>query len=484
MAFGNNKEDPGTGGTVVQLDDDVDLDIGTGDDYALHYDSANTRLEIESTDIDGSGTDGDVLRVEDGTDDVVLPGSLVLSGSAAPASAQGDFVVVDSNGITGGYRTTDTAPQGLMIRPQQAFAGGTQTAANLRLCGGQDETKIDIDDYTQGIAGDTVTITTIDNNGTSTPTTFTASTDGTPAAQEFEVQTSNAVTATNLAAAINTAAIGVTATASSAQVRLQLNPNIASVSLAESRAAFTTVAIGTRGYVIADSGVIAASPVGAAGNTWGLSSVGSAGHVSLTTTVGGTTTGFLYTSGLYTVVTAGSSTTVARTDITNGFMYGTASTFTLTAGTMTGNTVGFVRPAWFKFAWTNAMIAALGAGTTVNMAICTLPAKTLVKRCIMVVGTAATHAGTLTMSVGRTAAVYNDFLLAGDIKAAANTVYGDVQSEIGADLTGTAGVGLMDALPSYTGTTVVNAQFISTVADVNTTTTSTGIVYLQVELLP
>ena len=475
MAFGNNKEDPGTGGTVVQLDDDVDLDIGTGDDYALHYDSANTRLEIESTDIDGSGTDGDVLRVEDGTDDVVLPGSLVLSGSAAAASAQGDLVVVDSNGITGGYRTTDTAPQGLMIRPQQAFAGGTQTAANLRLCGGQDETKIDIDDYTQGIAGDTVTITTIDNNGTSTATVFTES--NTPGANEFNAVTSNAVTATNLAAAINTAAIGVTATASSAQVRLQLNPTIASVSLAESRAAFTTVSAGTRGYVIADTAVVGASPAGAAASTWALASTGSAGTAALCTTVGGTSTGSLYVSGINFSSSNGGAT-VLSSSITDGYKYGTGGSYILTAGTMTGNTTGYLRTMWTKFTWTNAMVAAL-AGTTDNIAVCTLPAKTIVKRCMVVITGAAAGPTTVTVSIGRVAAAYIDYVVASDAKAAANTVYGDAQAEIGTGL-----VGGIDDMPSYTGTTVVNAQFVSTVGNLSTVTGSTGLVFLETELLP
>lgn len=61
------------GGSVtvaVGFSDDEDLDFGTGDDYNLRYDSANTQLELESADIDGGGTSGNILRVADGQQDV------------------------------------------------------------------------------------------------------------------------------------------------------------------------------------------------------------------------------------------------------------------------------------------------------------------------------------------------------------------------------------------------------------------------------
>src|SRR3990167_10891757 len=59
-----------------------------------------------------------------------------------------DSAVYDNNGAQGCQKLTDVAPQGIMVRPQPAFAGGTQTAADTVICGGQDETTIAIDDYT------------------------------------------------------------------------------------------------------------------------------------------------------------------------------------------------------------------------------------------------------------------------------------------------------------------------------------------------
>ena len=196
------------------------------------------------------------------TDFEAATGALTVGASATAAS--GDTTTLDADGLRGGQRTTDAAPQGLMIRPQAAFAGGTQSAAHLVAVGGQDETKIDIDDYTQAVAGDTVTITTVDNTGTVTNSVFTES--ATPGANEFDAVTSNAVTATNLAAAINNAAIGVTAAASSAQVQLSLKPNTAIVTLAESRAAFTTVSHGTAGQMLNRLGAAATPAYSFAGD--------------------------------------------------------------------------------------------------------------------------------------------------------------------------------------------------------------------------
>lgn len=169
-------------------------------------------------------------------------------------------------------------------------------------------------------------------------------------------------------------------------------------------------------------------------------------------------------------------------DTTDHFWYGAWAQ--VTAGTMTYTSAATPRTVWNKFTWTNAMVVALGATTTGNISVCTLPAKTLVKRVIVVITGAAAGPAAVTISVGRTAASYIDYLVASDAKAAANTIYGDLQADIGADLTGTAGVGLFDSLPSYTGTTVVNAQFISTGANLNTVTGSTGLVMIQTELLP
>jgi hypothetical protein len=73
----------GAGGTAtgnIKLVDDISLICGTDSDYSLGYDLTNTRLELRSSDIDGIGTDGDVWRLEDGTDDVDFIGAISVAG--------------------------------------------------------------------------------------------------------------------------------------------------------------------------------------------------------------------------------------------------------------------------------------------------------------------------------------------------------------------------------------------------------------------
>lgn len=165
----------------------------------------------------------------------------VLNTGACPSSITGDVVCRDNNGSFGGNRTTDAAPQDLSIRPQVAFAGGTQTAADIHLAGGQDETKIDID-TAANCGTDTVTVTVYDTNGASTATVLTEATEWT------KTDGNNAATATSLASAVNALA-GVSASSSSAQVRILLDTNTIRVALAESDASCTTVATGTNGTI-------------------------------------------------------------------------------------------------------------------------------------------------------------------------------------------------------------------------------------------
>ena len=159
--------------------------------------------------------------------------------------------------------------------------------------------------------------------------------------------------------------------------------------------------------------------------------------------------------------------------------YGThrMNTQAMTAGTMTGTVTAEVRDVIHQFSWTNAMVVALGATTTGNIAICTLPAKTVVLNAYVVITGAAAGPASVTVSVGRAAASYIDYIVASDAKAAANTVYGDGSAERGTNLTGYD-------LASYTGTTVVNAQFVSVGANLDTVTASTGHVYLETMVLP
>lgn len=149
----------------------------------------------------------------------------------------------------------------------------------------------------------------------------------------------------------------------------------------------------------------------------------------------------------------------------------------LTAGTMTVTQSAAVRTFTTRFDWTNAMVTALGAVTAGDVAVGTLPAKHVVKNAYVVITSAAGTVTTLTVAVGRTGAGYIDYIVASDAKAAANTVYGDAAGERGTNLTGYD-------LPSFTGTTLINAHFISTGGNLNTVTTSTGAIFLETELLP
>lgn len=149
----------------------------------------------------------------------------------------------------------------------------------------------------------------------------------------------------------------------------------------------------------------------------------------------------------------------------------------LTTGTMTATSTGLVKTTLSRFDWTNAMVTALGATTAGDITICTLPAKTVVTNAYMVVDTAAGTVTTLTGAVGRVSATYIDYIVASDLKAAANTVYGDASAERGTNLTGYD-------LPSYTGTTAVVMHLISTGGNLSTVTTCTGHIYLETMVLP
>ncbi len=158
-----------------------------------------------------------------------------------------------------------------------------------------------------------------------------------------------------------------------------------------------------------------------------------------------------------------------------------ANTVALTAGAMTVTNNAGVREVTTRFDWTNAMVVALGASTTGDITVCTLPAKTVVKRCVVVIKTSAATVATLTVAVGRTGASYIDYVVVSDAAAAANTVYGATKATVGTNLYD--GVTLTTDMPSYTGTTAIKAHYISTGGNLSTCTASTGTVYLTTELL-
>jgi hypothetical protein len=127
------------------------------------------------------------------------------------------------------------------------------------------------------------------------------------------------------------------------------------------------------------------------------------------------------------------------------------------------------------------MVVTLGAALTGDINVVTLPAKTQIDNAYLVIDTAAGGVTTLTVSCGDAigGTPFINYIVASDAKAAANTVYGDAVAERGTSI---------DVefyyLPSYTATTLVTCHFISTVQNLDQTTTSTGRLILTTTLLP
>ncbi len=169
----------------------------------------------------------------------------VTYSAACGANPTSDTVCADNNGVFGGQRSSDVAPQDLAIRPQTSFAGGTQTAADVNIFGGQDETLCAIDgaDPSVSCAGDndTITVTVINSNGSSTATVLTEGT-------EWTASASVATTCASLASAVDALA-GVGASCTSPNVLFTLDAGTGAVTLAESTAGCTTVSTGTSGFV-------------------------------------------------------------------------------------------------------------------------------------------------------------------------------------------------------------------------------------------
>ena len=179
------------------------------------------------------------------------PGTSSVMGYGATGprtSCSGDAVVYDNNGVQGCQRTTDTAPQGLLIRPQAAFPGGTQTAANTVIAGGQDETIYTIvDTGAPACSTDTMTVTVVNSNGTSTASALVEATNWNMALFPDAGIDPN-TTATNLAAAVDALA-GVSAAAASNVVRISLDLSTASVATVSSDTACATRSDGTSGNI-------------------------------------------------------------------------------------------------------------------------------------------------------------------------------------------------------------------------------------------
>ena len=150
----------------------------------------------------------------------------------------------------------------------------------------------------------------------------------------------------------------------------------------------------------------------------------------------------------------------------------------LTPGTLTVAANSFDNSRISKFSWTNAMVAAL-SGTTGNLKVCTLPTKTVVLKTIIVITGQAAGLTVCTVSLGRTASAYIDYLVASNAKASTSTIYGQTFANLGANLSA-----LVGDLPSLSTTTDVNIQFVSAVEDLSNITGSSGDVYLITQALP
>ncbi len=154
---------------------------------------------------------------------------------------------------------------------------------------------------------------------------------------------------------------------------------------------------------------------------------------------------------------------------------------TLTAGTATAvsGAQALIGSVVSKFSWTKAMVNALGSNLTGDITVCTLPAKTLVKRAIIRITTQGAGTTTMTVSLGRTGTGYIDWIKASDAKAADGTMYGLATADIGTGMDD-----LLGDLPSMTAGTAVKLHFVTTVEHLDDVSASAGDVFLETIVLP
>lgn len=153
---------------------------------------------------------------------------------------------------------------------------------------------------------------------------------------------------------------------------------------------------------------------------------------------------------------------------------GGASGTALTTGDLTVGNSGADGRA-FKASWTAAMVAALGGGTTGNLKVATLPAKTLIRNTILRVETPYSDPTTLTASVGTVATDYIDLVVASNAKV--QGTYGDASAERGTNATGYY-------IPSLSGTTDVYVQFVISGGVLSDIDSFAGYVILDYVVLP
>ena len=141
------------------------------------------------------------------------------------------------------------------------------------------------------------------------------------------------------------------------------------------------------------------------------------------------------------------------------------------ATTPTSGNYGFV-----AYSWTNAQVVAAGSGgTTANIKVGSIPAKTRPIAAYLINDTQATFAaGTLTGSVGVAGTAYTDWLAAGSLKATAATIYGNASAERGSEFGNLY----------YTTAQDIYLQIVGGAGDLANVTTCTGTVRIEYATYP
>jgi len=208
-------------GDDMALGNSYALYFGTGLDYWLRYDQVDTEFEWRSTDIDGIGTNGLLLQIDDGTDDFIFYGAL-LKVSPTTDTAPGDF------GVLGGKAWSQAT-------------GANQVGGDLELAGGVGTRQVTIDDFAQCEGAEVG----VEINGS--PNTLTEGVD-------WNRGTSNNAAADSLAAAIDALAGVGAGDPPAAVVYVDVDGNTRTVDLTEDTAACTTLTEGEDGTVLFPSG--------------------------------------------------------------------------------------------------------------------------------------------------------------------------------------------------------------------------------------
>jgi len=386
-------------------------------------------------------------------------GGLDVAGTAADGILRAwdtgtDAMAFEASVLTRTSPTTDAAPASSVLKSANAFpgaTGGTNTVgANTILAGGIGQRIFSVVDYTQ-LAGTTVTITV---NGVATVKTENV---------DWYDTTSNGAVAISLASAID-GITGVSASAATNDVRIVPDVGTYSLTIAKTAADAGMTAtsgadghtylpgmldLGSKGYIVPGANYTPGSATfGAIGYYHSAYDDGAemGGMVTVGTTIpdadgwikpngnfganlilargrvglmyGGQIKWCPYSAYDFTDPNAGITSTGAGlikiTDGSTGSGNIEASTAITAVGTAAYN--GVIRTGVYKRAWTNAEVAGL-SGKDAELKVATLPAKTIVRNAYVVVDTNETHLSDLTVALGRTGALYVDYIVASNTKA-------------------------------------------------------------------